>query len=124
MSADADQDVILDDFEEEGRLISLAEVKHMLTEAQEAREEMTYEQKIAMEHARRFARIEVEAATKVVAAVEELLPGIEQKYAIRVADLLPLHPDDVRGIFQKSRHELDEDTVEKIIDIVDANYVA
>lgn len=120
----SDTDVILDDLVEDGRLVSLAEVKQMLEAAQEGREELTYEQKIALEHARRFARLDDKTAAKLVAAIMKILPGVEEKYAVRVADLLPQHEDDVRAIFQKSRHELADEDIEKVLSIVDEHYVA
>jgi DNA-directed RNA polymerase subunit F len=119
-----DQDVILEETVEEGRLVPLAEVKAMLENAQKAREELTYEQKIALEHAKRFARISPAIAAKVVAGVQKAIPGLEDKFAVRVADLLPQHPDDVRAIFQKSRHELSDADVSAIIAIVDEHYTA
>ncbi len=118
------EDVILDDLVEDGRLVTLAEVKDMLTTAQENREELTYEQKIAMEHARRFARVDVDGAKAIVKGVMEAVPEAEEKFAIRIADLVPHHPDDVHAIFQKSRVDLTDEQVQAIIDVVDANYVA
>ncbi len=120
----SDADVILDEVVEEGRLVTLAEVKTMLEGAAEVREDMTYEQKIALEHARRFARLDEKKAQNVVKGVQKIVPEAEQKYAVRIADLLPVHPDDVRSIFQKARLELSDEQVEKIIDVVDENYVA
>jgi DNA-directed RNA polymerase subunit F len=119
-----DQDVILEETVEEGRLVPLAEVKAMLEQAQKAREELTYEQKIALEHAKRFARVTPAVAKKIVAGVQKALPAVEEKFAVRVADLLPQHPDDVRAIFQKSRHEVSDADVTAIIAIVDENYTA
>lgn len=120
----ADQDIILDDVVEEGRLVTLAEVKQMLEKAQQEREELTYEQKIALEHARRFARLDVETANKLVADLRKAVPDAEDKYVYRIADLLPVHPDDVRSIFQKARGDLDDAQIEKMIAAVDKHYVA
>lgn len=124
----SDADVILEESVEAGRLVSLAEVKALLEKAQADRTaanlELTYEQKIALEHARRFARVTPAVAKKLVAAVTKAIPGLEEKYAVRVADLLPQHPDDVRALFQKSRHELTEDDVQKVIAVVDEHYTA
>lgn len=120
----SDQDVILEDTVEEGRLVSLAEVKAMLEKAGGERAELTYEQKIALEHARRFARVDVKVANAIKAAVAAAMPGVEEKFAIRVADLLPQHPDDVRAIFQKSRHDLTDADIAKVIAVVDENYTA
>ena len=120
----SDVDVIIEEAVEEGRLVSLAEVKAMLEKAQADREELTYEQKIALEHARRFARVDPKVAKKVADAIVAAMPGVEEKFAVRVADLLPQHPDDVRAIFQKSRHDLAEGDIAKVIAIVDQHYTA
>ena len=120
----SDVDVILEETVEEGRLVTLAEVKAMLEKSQGDRNELTYEQKIALEHARRFARIDSKVAQKIVKAVAVALPGMEDKFCIRVADLLPQHPDDVRAIFQKSRHDLSEADIARVIAIVDENYTS
>ena len=119
-----DADIILEAEVEEGRLVPLADVKAMLEKAQKDRTDLTYEQKIALEHSRRFARVDAATARKIVADVSAALPGIEGKFAVRVADLLPQHADDVRAIFQKSRHELAEGDLEKILAIVDQHYTA
>ncbi|MGB1585949.1 MAG: hypothetical protein ACPHID_02750 [Thermoplasmatota archaeon] len=117
-------DVILEDLVEEGRLVTLAEVKNMLEKAQKEREDMTYEQKIALEHARRFARVNKTTADKMVKALLAAFPAMEEKYAIRITDLVPQHPEDVMGILQKARMDLSEDDIANIIAIVDEHYVA
>jgi DNA-directed RNA polymerase subunit F len=117
-------DVILEEAAEQGRLVPLAEVKAMLEKSQAEREELTYEQKIALEHAKRFSRTDAKTAKKIVSEVHKAFPDLEEKFAVRVADLLPQHPDDVRALFQKSRHDLSETDIETVIGIVDANYTA
>ena len=117
-------DVILEELQESGRLVSLAEVKTMLSHAQETREELTYEQKIALEHARRFSRLDEKTANALIKDILAAYPQMEEKYAYRIADLLPQHPEDVMGILQKARLDLSEDDCEKILDIVDKHYVA
>lgn len=120
----AESDIILEEAVEEGRLVSLAEVKAMLERSQAEREELTYEQKIALEHAKRFARIAPDVARSIADEVRQALPGIEEKYAVRIADLLPQHPDDVRAILQKSRHDLSDADIEAVIAVVDKHYTA
>lgn len=120
----SDADVILEEAVEEGKLVPLADVKAMLEKAQTSRPELTYEQKIALEHARRFARVTPAVARKVVTGVLAAIPSLEEKYAVRVADLLPQHPDDVRALFQKSRHELTDEEIAKVIAVVDEHYTA
>jgi DNA-directed RNA polymerase subunit F len=120
----AAEDVILEEAVEEGRLVSLAEVKTMLEEAQRTRKDLTYEQKIALEHAKRFARVDGKTAVAIAQEVRAKMPDLEEKYAVRIADLLPQHPDDVRAILQKSRHELSDADIESVIAIVDKHYTA
>jgi DNA-directed RNA polymerase subunit F len=120
----SDVDVILEEQVEEGRLVSLAEVKAMLERSQKERAELTYEQKIALEHAKRFARVDAKTARRLAEAVAAALPGVEEKFALRVADLLPQHPDDVKAIFQKSRHDVSDDDVAKVLALVDEHYTA
>lgn len=117
-------DILLDEEVEVGRLVSLAEVKTMLEAAAETREEMTYEQKIALEHARRFARLDEKAAAGLIADLKAMFPEADELYAFKVADLTPQHPDDVRSIYQKSGVDLSDDDLEKVIDTVDKYYVA
>jgi DNA-directed RNA polymerase subunit F len=120
----SDVDVILEETVEEGRLVTLAEVKAMLEKAQKDRAELTYEQKIALEHAKRFARVDTKVAKAIAKGVQDAMPGVEEKFALRVADLLPQHPDDVKAIFQKSRHDLSDDDVAKVLAVVDEHYTA
>ena len=117
-------DIILDEEVEAGRLVSLAEVKAMLESAAETREEFTYEQKIAFEHATRFARIDVETAEKLIADVQAAFPEVDAKYAYKVADLCPQHADDVVAVFQRSGRDLSDDDIQTVIDIVDKHYIA
>lgn len=117
-------DIILDEVIEEGRLVSLAEVKAMLEEAAETREELTYEQKIALEHSRRFARLDKAGADGLVAALKEKWSDLDPKFAFKVADLVPQHIDDVRAIMQKSGLDLTDEDCEAVLDIVDKFYVA
>ncbi len=103
--------------EEEIRHVSLAEVKNLL-EKEEKRRELTYEQKLALEHAKHFSKIGVTKARKMA---EELvkLERITETFAYKIVDILPLHPDEVRAIFAKERFTLEEDEIKKIIKIVE-----
>ncbi len=117
-------DILLDEVQEVGRLVSLAEVKDMLEAAAKERDDMTYEQKIALEHARRFARVDAKTAVKMIDELQKLVPDADPMFAYKVADLVPQHPDDVQSIYQKSGVDLSADDLEKIIDVVDKYYVA
>jgi len=79
-----DADVILEEAVEEGRLVTLAEVKAMLEKAQKDRAELTYEQKIALEHAKRFARVDTKVAKAISKGIQEAMPGIAAEMASEI----------------------------------------
>lgn len=107
---------------EEGMLITLAEVKSMLTKAQMEREDLTYEQKLALEHSLRFARLSLD---KTLALAEDLskLDYLTEPYVYKIVDLCPTDPDDVKAIFAKSKLTIGDDEVKGIISTVLKHYV-
>jgi DNA-directed RNA polymerase subunit F len=104
---------------EEGRLVSLAEVRALLEAAERERGELSYEQKLALEHARSFAlKLTPEKARELVERLGKLSPKVTPLHAVKIADLLPTHPDDVRTIFAKERFALEKDEIDKILETV------
>jgi DNA-directed RNA polymerase subunit F len=104
---------------EEGRLVTLAEVKEWLEEAERTRGELTYEQKLALEHARNFAvRVPAEKSREMVEKLRKATDKVSEAHAVKIADVLPSHPDDVRVIFAKERFQLEKDEIDKILETV------
>lgn len=99
------------------RTVPLADVKELLEKAEASRGELTYEQKLALEHARRFARFSSANAKKLI---DELMqnPKVDLLNAIRVADVAPAHADDLRAVFSKARVTLDDSEIQKILESV------
>lgn len=103
----------------EGRLLTLAEVKAHLEEAERARGELSYEQKLALEHARSFAlKLDAEKSRELVERLRKLSDKVTEGHAVKIADLLPTHPDDVRVVFAKERFQLEKDEIDKILETV------
>lgn len=102
-------------------LLTLAEIKEILTQIAEEREkagkELRYEQKRALEHAKTFAKLSADDAKKMV---EELLhlEKMKPSIAIQISNILPLTKDEVRSVYAKERFTLTEADLEKILDIV------
>jgi DNA-directed RNA polymerase subunit F len=96
--------------------ITLAEVRDLLTEEHEKRELLT-SQKAAMEHAKTVCSISIENAKKIIAEVLTI-NGVSDYAAVKIADLLPTYPEDVRAIFSKERLAVDPKTIDKIIEVV------
>lgn len=102
---------------EEGRLVSLSEVRAMLEKAQADRQELTYEQKLALEHSQRFGRLSAEKVRELVGELKGL-GFINEVYAYKIADLLPEHGDDVKLIFAKSKQTITDDETKKVLETV------
>lgn len=101
---------------EDKKMVSLAEVKDILTERQ-AEGELTAEQKLALEHATKFARLDSKKAKKLIKELLEL-GFVSEVNAVKIADLLPTHADDVRLIFSKERASVEKKDIEKILSVI------
>jgi DNA-directed RNA polymerase subunit F len=80
-------------------------------------EEIRYERRKATEHTTKFAK---GRAKESRALINELLglPKTKELIAIRIADLMPKSPNEVRAIYAKERFTLTEADIEKILDCV------
>ncbi len=101
----------------EEEYVSLSELKVILEKEKGARTDLTPEQQYALSHAAAFGRV---APEKVPEMVKELMevPMMSLANAVKVADVLPTHLDDVRAIFAKERFALSKEDAEKVLEIV------
>jgi DNA-directed RNA polymerase subunit F len=102
---------------EDKKVAPLAEVKEILLARQEE-QELTAEQKLALEHCQKFSRIELKKIKKLLKELGEL-GFVTESTAVKIADVMPTHSDDVRVIFAKERANLEKKDVEKILSVVE-----
>ena len=102
------------------RYVTLAEVKKLLEEEGERRELLT-SQKAALEHAQKVSYLSPEDTQSLVEEVSAL-EKVSDRIAIKIADILPKYPNDVRAIFYKERGDLRAEDIQEILDIV-AKYI-
>jgi len=97
--------------------VPLAEVKNILKKISKDREEMIYEQKVALEHATKFGKLSIK---KTEDMIKELMENkdITELNAIKIADILPRTEDDIKTIFAKERITISGNDIKKILDIV------
>jgi DNA-directed RNA polymerase subunit F len=97
--------------------VSISEVKSILKKIEKDREELLYEQKIALEHAHKFAKLSLKTTKDLI---KELLKFdfLKEIHAYKIADLLPETDDDIKTIFAKERINLSEKEIKQILDIV------
>ena len=105
----------------EENYLSLAEVKNLLEKEKDARGALSPEQTAALQHVQLFSRLGV---TKAKDLIKELLdiPMMTLPNAIKIVDILPNHPDDVRAILAKERYALSKDDTERVLQTV-AKYI-
>ncbi len=96
--------------------VTLAEVKQLLSKEEKNRE-LSPEQKVAYEHAQKFAKLDVESLKKLHKDLAEVGVGSEQNIA-KIMDMLPSVPEDVRLIFSKERLTPEKKQIEQIIEAV------
>jgi len=81
---------------EEEKLASLAEVKNLLSTDEKERE-LTYEKRLALEHAKQFTVLNITQTNKLISQLIKL-ERVSDQLAYKIAELLPQHPEEVRPI--------------------------
>ena len=101
----------------EVKYVPLAEVKNILKKISTERKELTYEQRIALEHAEAFSKISVKATQDLIKELKTL-ERLEEFHVYKIADILPTTADDVKAIFAKERFTPTETEIKKIVELV------
>lgn len=96
--------------------VTLAEVRDLLAAEGEKRELLT-SQKAALDHAQTVCSISLESANALIEEISQI-EEVSDAVAVKIADLLPKFPEDVRAIFSKERIALDNDKINQILEIV------
>ncbi len=97
--------------------VTLAEVRDLLRSEAEKRELIT-SQNYALTHAQTVCpELSLESAKAIIEEVSKL-EDVSDSIAVKIADIRPQYPEDVRAIFSKERVVLDSATIDEIIDIV------
>jgi DNA-directed RNA polymerase subunit F len=101
---------------DEGKPVLLAEVRKLLEE-KTTEENRTYEQRLALQHAQQHVLTETDKGEDMVKDLVKI-DRISEPIAVKIVDMMPEHPDDVRAIFAKERFLLTPEEIEKILSIV------
>lgn len=108
--------------EDEVTPVSLAEVKNILKKVNKERKELLYEQRIALEHAQKFAKLNVKKTNDLIDDLKKL-EILEERHIYKIADLLPITEDDVKAIFAKERIKLGENEIKNILNLIRKHYI-
>ncbi|MFZ1024213.1 MAG: RNA polymerase [Thermoplasmata archaeon] len=96
--------------------VSLATVKQLLTEESTHRT-LPREAMLAEQHTEGFVRLSVEQTQKLIDELRSL-PFVDAAIAVKLADVLPQYPEEVRLLFSKERVVLDEAQIQRLLEIV------
>ena len=100
--------------------VTLAEVRELLEAEAEIRgyDNLLQSQKAALDHAQTVCSISLDQANAIIDEVKQI-DIVTDAVALKIADLLPRYPEDVRAIFSKERDTLEPAQIQQIIDIVE-----
>ena len=96
--------------------VPLSTVKQLLAE-EAGRRTLPREATLALQHAEGFARLSEEDSKKLIAELRTF-PFIDAGLAVKVADVLPQYPEEVRLLFSKERVLLDEAQLTRLLETV------
>jgi len=96
--------------------VTMAEAREIMVD-REKKGELGYEQKLALEHLKKFSKLGKEESVKLL---EELSSAVRMspETAVQIATILPKTADEVRLVFARERFSLNEEEVAKILEIV------
>ncbi len=97
--------------------VSFAETLEMLEE-KKGEEGLEFEQRLAYDFLEKFTELSKEEALEMIEKLLEI-PKIRKHQAVILANNMPDTKEDIRLIFAKERTTLREETVDKILDIID-----
>jgi DNA-directed RNA polymerase subunit F len=108
--------------EENPRLVSLSEVKNILKKVEKERKELIYEQRIALDHAQKFALMPAKKTNELINDLQKI-ENIKESHAFKIADILPTTEDEVKAIFAKERFTPSETDIKNILKIIEKHYI-
>ena len=106
----------MEDADPEGRIVPLAEVKSMLN-ADEKERELSYDKRVALEHAKMFAPLAPSKTKELVGRIAKL-ERVSVAHAVKIAEVLPRDVDELRPIFAKDRFTLEQEEIGTILEAV------
>ena len=100
----------------ETKPISMAESKDILSN-REKKKELSYKQKLALEHLNKFTKLKPEEAKKLLEELSSVL-RMSQETVVQILNFMPKNPDELRMIFSREKFSLKEDEINKILEII------
>lgn len=97
-------------------VVTDAEAKELL-EKRSKEIELGYEQKNALEHLRKYCKLTLEKAKRLIEELKKV-EKLRDRQIVQIANILPEDKDDLRVLLQKDFNLLDENEIELILQAV------
>ncbi len=102
--------------------ITISEAREIMEKIAERRREeaeLLYETRRALRHLRTFSKLPADKAKKLVEELLKLPQVGKKELAVKLVDIMPRVPDEVRIIYAKERFTLTQEQIEEILEIID-----
>jgi DNA-directed RNA polymerase subunit F len=102
--------------------ITIAEAKEVLdriARRRKKRAELLYETRRALRHLKTLAKLPAEKSKELVEELLKLPQVSKKELAVKLADVMPRIPEEVRIIYAKEKVTLTPEEIQEIIDVID-----
>lgn len=96
--------------------LPLAEVESII-QKRKKEGELSYEQNLTLEYCKKFSKLSSKEAKQLIDELAKL-EKVNEKYAIILADILPINADEVSMIFAKEHYVLSDEEIQGILEIL------
>jgi DNA-directed RNA polymerase subunit F len=100
----------------ETKPVGMPEAREIMS-SREKGKELSYEQKLAMEHLNKFTKLSAADAKKFLDELSVVL-RMSEETKIQILNLLPKTPEELRMIFTRENFSLKDNEIKKILEIV------
>lgn len=102
--------------------ITISEAKEIMKEIAKKRQEeaeLLFETRRALKHLRLFSKLPADKAKELVEELLKLPQVGSKEIAVKLVDIMPRVPDEVRIIYAKERVTLTPEQIQEILDVID-----
>jgi len=102
--------------------ITIPEAKEIMEKISEERKksaELLFETRRALKHLRTFSKLKADEAKKLVEELVSMDAVGRREIAIKLVDIMPKTPDEIRTIFAKERFTLTPEQIREILRVID-----
>lgn len=102
-----------------GRPVPISLVKDLLNKREKEGGELHYEQKLALEYSRKFAKLGSDKAKKLAEELMGLgIPRFKDRHAVKITDILPVDEEAVKALFAKESISLKKDQITTVLGVL------